>query len=114
MIHEEERKNFTVSRAFFDRDVFCVIGEPSVKITHLKLGKLGTSSRSKRQVTICAELDGPQEFMTITVCVLNSGSDGEDRAYAIARAKEFARGFIDLPTSLFPSGNSAPNYRLRS
>jgi hypothetical protein len=40
-----------------------------VKITHLKLGQVGTSGSSKRQVTICAELDGPQEFMTITVCV---------------------------------------------
>jgi hypothetical protein len=74
-----------------------------VKITHLKLGQVGTSSRSKRQVTICAELDGPGEFMTITICVPNSGSEGEDRSYGIARAKEFARGFSDLSPYLFPA-----------
>jgi hypothetical protein len=74
-----------------------------MKITHLKLGQLGTSCRSKRQVTVCAELDGPQEFMTITICVLNSGSDEEDRSCGIARAKEFARSFSDLSTSVFPA-----------
>ena len=74
-----------------------------MKITHLKLGQVGTSIRSKRQVTICAELDGPQEFLTITVCVPNSGSEGDDREYGIARAKEFARGFSNLSASLFPA-----------
>ena len=74
-----------------------------MKITHLKLGQVGTSNRSKRQVTICAELDGPQEFMTITVCVPNSGSEREDREFGIARAKDFARGFLELPSSLFPA-----------
>jgi hypothetical protein len=83
-----------------------------VKITHLKLGQEGTSSRSKRHVTICTELDGPNEFMTITVCVPNSGSEGDDREYGIARAKEFARGFSDLPTSLFPvRDHAAPSRR---
>ena len=78
-------------------------GNLLVKITHLKLGKVGTSIHSKRQVTICAELGGHQEFMTITVCVPNSGSEREDREFGIARAKDFARGFLDLPTSTFPS-----------
>jgi hypothetical protein len=74
-----------------------------MKITHLKLGQVGTSIHSKRQVTICAELGGHQEFMTITVCVPNSGSERDDREFGIARAKEFARSFLDLPTSQFPS-----------
>jgi hypothetical protein len=74
-----------------------------VKITHLKLGQVGTSSSSKRQVTVCAELDGPREFMTITVCVPKSGSEGDDREYGIARAKDFARGFSNLSPSLFPA-----------
>jgi hypothetical protein len=74
-----------------------------VNISHLKLGQVGKSIRSKRQVTICAELDGPQEFLTITVCVPNSGSAGDDREYGIALAKEFARGFSNLSVSLFPS-----------
>jgi hypothetical protein len=73
-----------------------------VKITHLKLGQSGTSHRSKRNVTICAELDGPGEFMTITVCVPNSGSERDDRESGIARAKEFAKRFSDLSTSRFP------------
>ena len=47
-----------------------------MKITHLKLGQAGTSISSKRHVTICAELDGPHEFMTMTVRVPNSGSEG--------------------------------------
>jgi hypothetical protein len=55
-----------------------------VKITHLKLGQVGTSRGSKRQVTICAELDGQKELMTITVCVPNNGSEKEDREYGIA------------------------------
>ena len=74
-----------------------------MKITHLKLGKVGTSSHSKRQVTICAELDGPGEYMTMTVCVPNSGSEADDREYGIARAKECARGFSNLSASLFPA-----------
>jgi hypothetical protein len=72
-----------------------------MKITHLKLGQVGTSSSSKRHVTICAELDGPHEFMTIRVP--NSGSEGDVRENGIARAKEFARGFSDLSSSLFPA-----------
>jgi hypothetical protein len=74
-----------------------------VKITHLKFDQVGTTIHSKRHVTICAELDGPHEFMTMTVCVPNSGSERDDRENGIARAKDFARGFSDLSTSLFPA-----------
>jgi hypothetical protein len=69
-----------------------------MKITHLKLGQVGTSTCSKRNVTICVELADKNEFMTITVCVPNSGSEGGDREFGIARAKDFARGFLDLLT----------------
>ena len=58
-----------------------------MKITHLKLGQVGTSIHSKRQVTICAELGGHREFMTITVCVPNSGSEREDREFGIQEQK---------------------------
>ena len=93
--------------------IFCATWNLPVKITHLKLGQVGTSIHSKRHVTICAELDGPHEFMTITVCVPNSGSEGDIRENGIARAKEFARGFSDLSTSLFPvRDNAAPSRRL--
>ncbi len=66
-----------------------------MKITHLKLGQVGTSSVSKRHVTP------------------NSGSEGDIRENGIARAKECARGFSDLSTSLFPvRDNAAPSRRL--
>ena len=74
-----------------------------MKITHLKLGQGRDVISSKRNVTICAELAGKNEFMTITVCVPNSGCEREDREFGIARAKDFARDFLDLPISLFPS-----------
>jgi hypothetical protein len=77
-----------------------------MKITHLKLGQVGTSIHSKRHVTICAELAGRNEFMTMTVCVPNSGFEREDRENGIARAKDFARGFLDLPTSNFLRDNA--------
>jgi hypothetical protein len=73
-----------------------------MKITHLKLGQVGTSICSKRNVTICVELAGKNEFMTMTVCVPNSGSESADCEFGIARAKDFARDFVDLPISLFP------------
>ena len=65
-----------------------------MKITHLKLGQVGTSSGSKRHVTICAELDGPHEFMTMTVRVPNSGSEWDDRKYGIARAERVRKRFL--------------------
>ena len=74
-----------------------------MKITHLKLGRAGTSTCSKRNVTICVELAGENEFMTTTVCVPNSGSEEHDREFGIARAKDFAKGFLDLPASQFPA-----------
>ena len=103
MVHDEKKLNFTARREFFWGHIFCVTWNLLVKITHLKLGQVGTSSGSKRHVTICAELDGPHEFMTMTVRVPNSGSERDDREYGIARAKEFARGFSDLSPSLFPA-----------
>ena len=104
MVHDEKKLNFTARRRVLLRGhIFCVTGNLLVKITHLKLGQVGTSSSSKRHVTICAELDGPHEFMTMTVRVPNSGSERDDRKYGIARAKEFARGFSDLSPSLFPA-----------
>ena len=51
---------------------------------------------------ICAQLAGPNEFMTITVSVMNSGSDKEVCECGIARAKDFARHFGDLPLQYFP------------
>jgi hypothetical protein len=104
MVQDKNKINFTPHREFSRRDILLRnLGNLLVKITHLKLGQVGTSSGSKRHVTICAELDGPHEFMTMTVRVPNSGSERNDRENGIARAKEFARGFSDLSPSLFPA-----------
>ena len=73
-----------------------------MKIAHAKVGERKATSRSKRLVTICAELGGPNEFMTITVAVTNDNSDEEARECGIARAKDFARQFADAPPQCFP------------
>jgi hypothetical protein len=81
------------------------LGVLVLKITHLKVAQLGLSnSRGNRLVTICSELAGPNEFMTITVAVANNGSDSDVRESAIAKAKDFARHFAELPLALFPLG----------
>jgi hypothetical protein len=81
------------------------LGVSVLKITHVKAAQLGFSnSRAPRLVTICSELGGKNEFMTLTVCVPNNGSDGDVHEAAIAKAKDFARHFAELPLALFPTG----------
>jgi hypothetical protein len=76
-----------------------------VKITHTKLDQhVRPTSHGTRGVTICAELDGPREFMTITVSVPNRGSEEEVCERGVARAREFAKGFADVPLACFPIG----------
>ena len=74
-----------------------------MKITHVKLGPRGATSHHKRLVTICAELAGPKEFMTITVAVMDDRLEQDTRKAAIARAKEFASHFAALPLQCFPT-----------
>jgi hypothetical protein len=82
LVDDEKRiKLFCTESVLTERIFFVSGGNLLLKITHLKLGQVGTTSRSKRQATICAELDGPGEYMTITICVPNSGSAMEDREY---------------------------------
>ena len=74
-----------------------------MKITHVKLGQLQTpDSRGKRLVTICARLDNPNEFMTITVSVPNGPDQPNLQECGVARAKDFAKQFADLSLSFFP------------
>lgn len=74
-----------------------------MKITHVKLCQFGAYNRyGKRLVTICAQLDKPDEFMTITVSVTNSPDHSSISAAGIARAQDFARQLADLPMDLFP------------
>jgi hypothetical protein len=73
-----------------------------VKITHVKLSQLQTpNSRGKRLVTICAALDKPDEFMTITVSVPNGPDQLRVRETGVARAKDFAKQFADPSLSSF-------------
>jgi hypothetical protein len=74
-----------------------------MKITHAKVGSPAATSNGKRLVTVCAELDGPKEFMTITVAVVSDSADQNVCARGIARAKEFARQFADMPLQYFPT-----------
>jgi hypothetical protein len=72
------------------------------EITHAKLGQLGPMrGQGKCPVTICAELT-TTEFLTITVSVSNVGSERDICACGIAKAKDFARQFSDLPVASFP------------
>jgi hypothetical protein len=103
MVHDEKTINFYCTSRVLPGRIFCVALEPSREDYPLEAWSGRSTCHSKRQVTICAELDGPQEFMTITVCVPISGSEGDDREYGIARAKDFARGFSNLSPSLFPA-----------
>jgi hypothetical protein len=74
----------------------------------VKLAQLALpNSRAMRLVTICSELAGKNEFMTSRSRCRNNGSDGDVRESGIARAKDFARHFADLPVALFPMGGTA-------
>ena len=68
-----------------------------------KTQQVRTDGRGKRLVTICAELGGPNEFMTITMSVPNDGGDSDVRESGIARAKDFAKQFGDVPLQSFPA-----------
>jgi hypothetical protein len=72
-----------------------------MKITHTKLTP-PAAIRGKRLVTICAELGGPNEFMTITVAVPNDDKEFDVCECGIARAKDYARQFADAPLEHFP------------
>jgi hypothetical protein len=72
----------------------------AMKITLAKLGKQGATGRSNRPVTICAELAGPNEFMTITVTVMNTRSG--IFASAASRERKTSRGsFRTYPCDSF-------------
>ena len=71
-----------------------------MKITHIKLGPSGATPRSKRALTICAELT-KHEFMTITVSIPDAGSERDACECGVAKAKDFARHFADVPLQYF-------------
>jgi hypothetical protein len=77
-------------------------GGQVLKITHVKLGSSGATPHTKRALTICVELAKPHEFMTITVSIPTAGSERDACECGIARAKDFARHFADVPLQYFP------------
>ena len=54
-------------------------------------------SRNKRVVTISLQLGSREESMTITVSVPNDGDEQDVYALSFARARDFARHFLELP-----------------
>ena len=64
---------------------------------HITFGPQIATSRNKRLVTMCLQLGGPGESMTITVNVPNDGIEEDVYALGFARARDFARHFLELP-----------------
>ncbi len=60
--------------------------------------------RGKRLVTVRIDLGDRRETMTINVLVPNERDEGAVREFGIARAKDFARHFAELPSGSFPMG----------
>jgi hypothetical protein len=63
------------------------------------------ASRDKRLVTMSLALERPGESMTITVSVQNDGREQDVYALSLARARDFARHFLELPFEC-PSGRA--------
>jgi hypothetical protein len=64
---------------------------------HISFAPSVPISRNKRVVTISIQLESPGEAMTITVCVPNDGEEHDVHAHSFARARDFARHFLELP-----------------
>jgi hypothetical protein len=55
------------------------------------------TSHDKSLVTISLGLETPAESLTITVSVQNEGGEHDIYALSLARARDFARRFLELP-----------------
>jgi hypothetical protein len=64
---------------------------------HITFGRPVATGRNKRLVTLCLQLGTPEESMTITVSVPNDGIEADIYALGFARARDFARHFLELP-----------------
>jgi hypothetical protein len=68
-----------------------------VKITSVEVGRADAAGRENRFVTVRVQRKRrSQETMRITVVVPDDGDERWAREFGLARAKDFARGFIDL------------------
>ena len=66
----------------------------------ITFGPSVATSRNKRLVTISLQLGSPEESMTITVSVPNDGREEDVYALGLARARDFARHFLELPADI--------------
>jgi uncharacterized membrane protein len=72
---------------------------------HISFTPPVAASRDKRLVTMSLGLESPGESMTITVSVQNDGREQDVYALSLARARDFARHFLELPFEC-PSGKA--------
>jgi hypothetical protein len=72
-------------------------GGTPMKITSVEVGRAIAAGREKRVVTVRVQRKSrPQETMRITVVVPEDSDERLAREFGLARAKDFARRFIDL------------------
>jgi hypothetical protein len=71
--------------------------EGQMHVTSVNVDSTDACGREKRLVTVCVKLSGPRETMTINVVVPQERDDQAAQEYAIARAKDFARQFANMP-----------------
>jgi hypothetical protein len=64
---------------------------------HISFASSSPISPNKRVVTLSLQVGSPEESMTITVSVPNDGGEQDVQALSFARARDFARHFLELP-----------------
>ena len=64
---------------------------------HMRFTPSVAANRDKRLVTMSLSLERPEESMTITVSVENDGREQDVYKLGLARARDFARHFLELP-----------------
>jgi hypothetical protein len=82
-----------------------VTGGWDVRITSVTVDPCG---RGKRLVTVRVDLSDRQESMAMSVVVPNEPDEGAVREFGIARAKDFARGFAELPSGNYQIERALP------
>jgi hypothetical protein len=81
--------------AFLARSTSDRAGAPMAK--HISFAPSAPVSRNKRVVTISLQHGNREETMTITVSVPNDGDEQDVYALSLARARDFARHFLEFP-----------------
>jgi hypothetical protein len=71
-----------------------------VGILRIESISVESCDRGKRLVTVRVDLDDRPETMTVSVLVPNERDESAVREFGIARAKDFARRFAEMPSGL--------------